>query len=94
MRITYFGYEYFRNLTIRLCSIGIVSLMQSGEKRKHKLSLSKAVSLAKVTTVTYSKAILDAFMQRLVDKIQKEFYHISDYIEINALDGNGGKKLL
>lgn len=33
-------------------------------------------------------------MQRLVDKIQKEFYHISDYIEINALDGNGGKMLL
>lgn len=51
----------------------------------------QAVSLLNYLTVTYR---VDSFMQRLVDKIQKEFYHISDYIEINALDGNGGNKLL
>ncbi len=33
----------------------------------------------------------DAQMQRLVDKIVNEFQQNSDYIEIGALDGNGGK---
>jgi len=30
-------------------------------------------------------------MQRLVDKIVNEFQQNSDYVEIGALDGNGGK---
>ena len=29
-------------------------------------------------------------MQRLVDKIVNEFQQNSDYVEIGALDGNGG----
>lgn len=33
-------------------------------------------------------------MQRLVDKIVNEFQQNSDYIEIGALDGNGGKQRL
>jgi len=33
-------------------------------------------------------------MQRLVDKIVNEFQQNSDYIEIGALDGNGGKTWL
>lgn len=30
-------------------------------------------------------------MQRLVDKIVNEFQQNSDYVEIGALDGNGGE---
>lgn len=54
----------------------------------------QAVSLELSLSLQLLNYRVDSFMQRLVDKIQKEFYHISDYIEINALDGNGGNKLL
>jgi hypothetical protein len=33
-------------------------------------------------------------MQRIAERIQKEFATAGDYIEINALDGNGGKSFL
>jgi hypothetical protein len=33
-------------------------------------------------------------MQRIADRIQREFSSGESYIEISALDGNGGKSLI
>jgi hypothetical protein len=33
-------------------------------------------------------------MQRIADRVQREFSGNGNYIEINALDGNGGKPSL
>lgn len=66
-----------------------LSVLRGGHETVLAMWLRPSINLTKANSKRYPEDI-NVQMQRLVDKIVNEFQQNSDYIEIGALDGNGG----